>query len=82
MEHNTKIHLIKVDINSRSIKLKFNQKYLYNALFIGLFAILVISDYSRSNSFNWLGNLMQASFIIFFYILIMKATLNKITNQK
>jgi len=62
--------------------MKFNQKYLYSALFIGLFSILVISDYSRSNSFNWLGNFMQTSFIIFFFILIMKATLNKITNQK
>lgn len=62
--------------------MKFNQKYLYSALFIGLFAILVISDYSRSNSFNWLGNFMQASFIIFFYILFMKATLNKISYQK
>lgn len=62
--------------------MKFNQKYLYSALYIGLFTILVISDYRSSNSFNWLGNLMQASFIIFFYILIMKVTLNKITNQK
>lgn len=62
--------------------MKFSQKYLYSALFIGLFAILVITDYSRSNSFNWLGNFIQASFIIFFYILIMKVTLNKISNQK
>ncbi|MGB2992731.1 MAG: hypothetical protein WBB47_08865 [Paenisporosarcina sp.] len=62
--------------------MKFSQKYLYSALFIGLFAILVITDYSLSNSFNWLGNFIQASFIIFFYILVMKATLNKIRNQK
>lgn len=62
--------------------MKLNQNYLYIALFIGLFAILVGTDYNNQSDFNWTKNLLMSGAFIALFILIMGSTLKKAVNKK
>ncbi|MFC6039696.1 hypothetical protein ACFPYN_09725 [Paenisporosarcina macmurdoensis] len=62
--------------------MKLNQNYLYIALFIGLFAILVGTDYNNQSEFNWTKNLLMSGVFIVLFILIMGSTLKKAINKK
>ncbi|MFB5086599.1 hypothetical protein PGC35_05170 [Psychrobacillus sp. PGGUH221] len=48
--------------------MKFFREYYYLPLFIGLYMIYLLSDYSKNQTFNWVDNALQALFITAFYI--------------
>lgn len=62
--------------------MKINRPFFYLLLFIGGFAILVGSDYSKSGSFEWFDNFMQAAFVTVFYIFFMNKSLKKSSDKK
>lgn len=62
--------------------MKINRPFFYLLLFIGGFAILVGFDYSKSGSFDWFDNFMQAAFVTIFYIFFMIKSLKKSSDKK
>lgn len=62
--------------------MKFSRNFLYIALFIGLFAILVGTDYNNQSEFNWAKNLLISGIFIVLFILMMGSTLKKAINKK